>query len=81
MQVQGSVLPALAKLALDGDAGIRDTAQAGMVLFAAKAGSVAVLDKVRRRGRVCECRGGAGPGHAFLCVFLFRLSRLLGWGA
>ncbi len=46
LQVQGSLLPALAKLALDSDAGIRDAAQGAMVVFAVKAGNVGVLDKV-----------------------------------
>jgi len=55
--LQGTLLPALAKLALDGDAGIRDAAQGGMVVFAVKAGSVGVLDKVGLEGCWQACVG------------------------
>lgn len=50
VQVQGSLLPVLANLAGDSDANIRDAAQGAMVVFAVKAGSMAVLDKVRLCG-------------------------------
>ena len=43
------MLPACAKLAEAGDSEVREAAQAALVAFAVRAGSMSVLDKVRLR--------------------------------
>lgn len=78
LQLQGSLLPALAKLAGDGDANIRDAAQGAMVVFAVRVGNAGVLDKVRwtgcvwrtQRGRCASCArvGEAGCARGLACI-------------
>jgi hypothetical protein len=52
LKLRDSVLPAVAKLADAGDNEVREAAQAALVAFAVRAGSMGILDKVRGLGSV-----------------------------